>query len=95
MAGVAARVCAHRTLGGAAHSTEGIAPRAQEGGEGAPVQETSVRWATLSPVWDEEFELKDLYPGSGELCLTRMPCVARGIFASVCMAAKGELAHLQ
>jgi hypothetical protein len=59
------------------------------------VQETSVRWATLSPVWDEEFELKDLYPGSGELCLTRMPCVARGIFASVCMAAKGELAHLQ
>ena len=37
----------------------------QEGGE-TVVQETSVRWQTLDPVWDEEFEVKDLYPGSGE-----------------------------
>jgi hypothetical protein len=36
----------------------------QDGGETAPVQETSIRWATLSPVWDEEFDIKDLCPGA-------------------------------
>jgi hypothetical protein len=34
-----------------------------EGGEAAPAQETSVRWATLAPVWDEEFDVV-LAPGS-------------------------------
>jgi len=34
----------------------------QEGGE--TVQETSVRWATLDPEWDEEFDVKDLFPGA-------------------------------
>ena len=38
---------------------------AQEGGELAPVLETSTRWATLNPIWDEEFDVKDLHPGSG------------------------------
>ena len=28
------------------------------GGDTAPVQETSVRWGTLAPVWDEEFDVE-------------------------------------
>jgi len=37
----------------------------------APVLETSTRWATLSPVWDEEFDVKDLHPGSGRQKMPR------------------------